>query len=68
MSFEKELESLINKYSQENNSNTPDFILAEYLSGCLKNWHDSIKKRDNWYSEKRMAIKKLTLDETARSF
>jgi len=68
MSFEKELESLINKYSQENNSNTPDFILAEYLSGCLKTWNESIKKRDNWYSEKRMAIKKLTLDETARSF
>lgn len=31
----KELESLINRFSVENRSNTPDFILAEYLVSCL---------------------------------
>ena len=34
--FEQELTSLINKYSMENGSNTPDFILANYLQDCLR--------------------------------
>ena len=34
--FERELESLINRFSKENDSNTPDFILAQYLLGCLQ--------------------------------
>jgi hypothetical protein len=33
--FEKELTKLINIYSEENRSNTPDFILAHYLASCL---------------------------------
>jgi len=33
--FERELEQLINRHSEENQSNTPDFILAIYLRGCL---------------------------------
>ena len=28
--FKKELEKLINKYSLENYSNTPDYILTDY--------------------------------------
>lgn len=47
--FRKELESLINKYSKENGSNTPDFILAEYLEDCLKAYNRAINQRDNWY-------------------
>ena len=35
MTFEKELENLINIHSMENDSDTPDFILAEYLRKCL---------------------------------
>lgn len=34
-SLERELSSVLNKYSAENESNTPDFILAEYLLACL---------------------------------
>lgn len=33
--FVKELETLINMHSMENGSNTPDFILANYLKDCL---------------------------------
>jgi len=33
--FEQELRNLINKYSKENDSGTPDYILAEYLCMCL---------------------------------
>lgn len=48
--FQKELEGLINKYSQENASNTPDFILAEYLDNCLDNYNKTVAKRDEWNS------------------
>ena len=47
--FELELESLINRYSKENDSNTPDFILAHYLLGCLKVWNDCVTDREKWY-------------------
>lgn len=47
--FEKELENLINRYSKENGSNTPDFILAEYMSKCLTNFNDIVTKREKWY-------------------
>ena len=52
ITFEKELESLINRYSKENESNTPDFILAEYIKGCLKVYAETINKRDNWFDFK----------------
>lgn len=47
--FEKELENLINRYSKENESDTPDFILAEFLIGCLTSFNDVMKKRTTWY-------------------
>lgn len=34
--FEEELKELINKHSKENESNTPDFILAQFLNSCLE--------------------------------
>jgi len=49
--FENELEHLINRCSIENESNTPDFILAEYLRGCLDLWNNTTKKREKWYGK-----------------
>ena len=46
--FEQELESLINKHSIENESDTPDFILGRYIRGCLDNFSAAIKRRDKW--------------------
>lgn len=46
--FRKELESLINRHSKENGSNTPDFILAEYLSSCLEAFDRAVKARQAW--------------------
>lgn len=46
MNFEKELAILINKYSKENESDTPDFILAQYLKGCLANYTETVKAHD----------------------
>lgn len=40
--FNRELTSLLNKYSKENSSNTPDYVLSSYLIGCLKNYNHTI--------------------------
>jgi hypothetical protein len=50
--FEEELRSLINKTSQENESNTPDFLLAGYLLRCLNNFNETVKAREIWYGRK----------------
>ncbi len=49
MTFKKELEELINKHSQENGSDTPDSILAEYLCDCLDFYGKATRVRDEWY-------------------
>lgn len=50
--FEKELANLINKHSLENGSGTPDYILAQYLSACLKVFSTIVKAREDWYGRK----------------
>lgn len=52
-SFLKELEQLLNRYSIEKYSDTHDFLLAEYLSNCLKVFEIAVKKRDLLYRETR---------------
>lgn len=47
--FEGELTALINKYSLENLSNTPDFILAYYLKDSLVAWQNAQARRTAWY-------------------
>ena len=46
--FEKELQALLNKYSMENPSNTPDFILAAYLSNCLRAFNLAHEETAKW--------------------
>ena len=46
--FEKEVCHLINRLSMENLSDTPDFILAKYLRGCLDKYpKKKRRKRDD---------------------
>jgi len=49
--FETELAALINKFSKENGSNTPDWILAEYLQRCLDNFNYTSRAREKWYGK-----------------
>lgn len=49
-SLQKELEELLNSHCQENVSNTPDFILAEYLLLCLQAFQAASIRRDQWYN------------------
>ena len=48
----KEIEQAINKHSLENGSDTPDFILAEYLTDCLRMFDKAVNKREEWYGRK----------------
>jgi hypothetical protein len=47
--LEHELEELLNRHSAENESNTPDFLLARYLMSCLEAFNKVVKDRDRWY-------------------
>jgi len=47
--FAEELRKLINIYSYENGSNTPDFILASYLKKCLITFNDIVNEREKYY-------------------
>ncbi len=50
ISFIKGLQELINQHSKENTSDTPDFILAQYLNNCLTNFDLALQQRSDWYS------------------
>lgn len=50
--FAKELANLLNKHSIENESDTPDWILAEYIKKILEAWNSSVLQRDKWYGHK----------------
>ena len=50
--FEEELRSLINRYSLENGSDTPDYLLAEYLRRCLENYNETVSFREHWHGRK----------------
>ena len=50
--FANELITLINRHSMENGSDTPDFILAQYLKKCLEAYEYAAKSRDKWFGFK----------------
>lgn len=49
LNLTKELTALLNRHSVESASDTPDFILAEYLMGCLKAYDKATRARDSWF-------------------
>ena len=52
MKLEQSFSAAINKVSRENKSNTPDFILADFLCSCLKALETAINEREKWYGIK----------------
>ncbi len=48
-SLERQLEQLLNRFSAENESNTPDFILAQFMLSCLAAWNVGVAERDRWF-------------------
>ena len=53
--FRQSIENTINALSLENGSDTPDFILAEYLTDCLTTFDKITKIRDKWYGFKTLS-------------
>lgn len=47
--FRQELEELVNRHSMEQYSNTPDFVLAEYLLRQLEVFDLAVRERERWY-------------------
>jgi hypothetical protein len=47
--FKTQLTELINREGLENGSDTPDFILAEYLINCLLVYEVAIQSRTKWH-------------------
>lgn len=52
-SLETDLAAVLNKHSVENASGTPDFILAQYLVGCLRALAVTTRLRDDWHGTMR---------------
>jgi hypothetical protein len=46
--FTRELEHLINRCSIDNDLNTPDFILAEYIVNMLSAYNTAKARTDHW--------------------
>lgn len=44
------LQGLINKGCMENGSDTPDYILAHYLTDCLEAYDRAVNARRDWHS------------------
>lgn len=49
--FRQELEVLINRCSMENGSNTPDFILAQYLMDALEAYDKAAVARTKHFTD-----------------
>ena len=66
--FEKELARVINKAGRENESNTPDFILAQFMKASLDAFNTATQVRDTWYSmEPQPGLTTRTVNEKSSS-
>jgi hypothetical protein len=63
--FREELETLINSCNRDCISNTPDWILAEYLSDCLASFDLATTRREKWHG--RNEVDAVCLDRPPRS-
>ncbi len=54
----RDIASVLNRHSVENLSDTPDFILAEYLVSCLMSFNAAVNDRAEWYGDNSALVKK----------
>ena len=47
----RDLAAVLNRHSVENASDTPDFILAEYLVACLEAFATAVVDRGRWFAD-----------------
>lgn len=68
-SFKTQLTRLINHHGLEGGSDTPDFILADFLVQCLATFGVTIAHRESWYGRPlytKSAV--ITLDTESEPF
>lgn len=64
--FKEELEHLINKHSMKNGSNTPDFILANYMTECLAAFNKAAEAVHTWCTNKEVIPKQSEQELTIK--
>ena len=52
-SFRKELVELVNLHNLENGSNTPDWILANFILASIDAFDEGVARRERWYGRER---------------
>jgi len=50
MSLQNDIEHVLNSHCAEHESDTPDFVLAHFLYGCLEVFNQTVNMRANWNS------------------
>ena len=50
--LKKDIEVLINKYNYDAMTDTPDFVLAEYLMNCLRNYLVTKYNTEEWFGKR----------------
>lgn len=63
--FQKDLEALINKHSLEQESDTPDAILAEFVGKSLDAFDLAVNRREVWYGRPQSDMGDMTPAEAA---
>jgi hypothetical protein len=58
--LEQKISTLLNAECAENDSNTPDWILGQYLISCLKAFNTATQQRETWYGRDARPISKET--------
>lgn len=61
--FSEALRGVINRHSRERGSDTPDFLLADYLVSCLDAYGAAVKARDKWFSFEPWAPRQVRQDQ-----
>lgn len=64
--FQTELQAVLNRHNQEGHSNTPDFLLAEFITQCVTAFNKTVQARDGWYGVKLAPGEKVTPQVVAR--
>ena len=66
--FLRAMAAVVNRFSRENASNTPDYILAEFMDATLAAFEKASRAREKWYgAELKIGGSTLTvLSETAQ--
>ena len=61
--FKKELASLLNRHGFDNACETPDYILADYVEMCLRDFRAAMRRNIAWHSGWKTLGEELGLNE-----